>query len=161
MVTVVTNALDLDAQGVSYYDGLGTFTGINGVSGVGLNYALMSNGSGSVPSFRQMAGGSLIWSTSSAPFVALSNMGYIVSGTGTVTLPPIPVDGDVISFIYNDTGTCTIKGNTGQKINIGSALSAVAGTAAASTQGNAVYLVYSSTYTTWFAASVIGTWTVT
>ena len=106
------------------------------------------------------SGAGFTWSDNSGTFTAVKENGYFITATSTATLPASPSEGDTVAFIVDTAQILTITGNTGQKIRIGSAISGAAGTAANNAQGDAVTLVYRSTGTTWFADSVIGTWTV-
>lgn len=106
-------------------------------------------------------GAGFAWSDTSGAFAAAKENGYFITATSTATLPASPSEGDTISFVVDTAQFLTITGNTGQKIRIGNALSAAAGTAVNTIRGDAVELVYRATGTTWFARSVIGTWTVT
>lgn len=102
------------------------------------------------------------WSDTSGTVNALSNNGYFITNTCTSTLPASPNEGDVISYVVDTTNILTITANTGQKIRIGSAISASAGTAANNVRGDSITLVYRSTGTTWFSiCAPEGTWTVT
>lgn len=102
------------------------------------------------------------WSDTSGTFTAASGNGYFITATSTSTLPASPTEGDTISFIVDSAQFLTITGNTGQRIRIGSSLSASAGTAVNTARGDSIQLVYRSTGTTWFSlGSPQGTWTVT
>lgn len=105
--------------------------------------------------------GGLAWSDQSGSFTAAVSNGYFITAASTPTLPASPSEGDTISFIVDTTSTCTITGNTGQKIRLGSTLSASAGTCANNARGDAIELIYRSTGATWFALSSVGTWTIT
>jgi len=120
----------------------------------------ITNGHNSITITATEAGG-ISWSDNSGTFNAAASNGYFITAVSTATLPASPNEGDTISFVVDTASTLTITGNTGQKIRIGAALSAAAGTAANNARGDSVTLVYRSTGTTWFATSVIGTWTVT
>ncbi len=101
------------------------------------------------------------WTDEAISFAAASGNGYFVTATATATMPASPSQGNTISFIVDAAATLTITGNTGQILRIGAAVSASAGTAVASTQGNSVTFVYRTADTAWIATSVIGTWIVT
>ena len=103
----------------------------------------------------------LAWSDNSGTFTAVTKNGYFITATSIATMPASPSEGDTIAFIVDSTQFLTITGNTGQKLRIGSAISAAAGTAVNNVRGDTVEFVYRSTGTTWFATSVNGTWTVT
>lgn len=113
--------------------------------------------------FVQLSGGAgTMWTDTSGSFTASVNNGYFLTAASTPTLPAAPSQGDIVMFVCDTGSTVTVTANAGQRIRIGSALSAVAGTAASSTQGNALKLVYRSAATTWFSIPAPeGTWTVT
>lgn len=106
-------------------------------------------------------GGGITWSETSGTFTAASNHGYFITAASTPTLPASPSEGDVVAFAVDTASACTVTGNTGQKIRIGAALSASAGTAANNARGDTLHLVYESTGTTWWATATMGTWTIT
>lgn len=107
------------------------------------------------------AAGGMTWTDTSGIFTAASNNGYMLSGASTPTLPAAPALGDVIIFICDTASTVTVTANAGQRIRIGTSQSAVAGTAASSTQGNALTVRYRASDTTWITQATMGTWTVT
>ena len=119
----------------------------------------ITNGSNSITIAATGAG--FTWSDQSGAFAAAVENGYFITNTSTPTLPGSPNEGDTIAFVVDTTNICTITGNTGQKIRVGTQISAAAGTCANNVRGDTIELVYRSTGTTWFAKSVIGTWTVT
>lgn len=103
-----------------------------------------------------------VWSDNSGTFTAASNNGYFITTTATPTLPAAPAEGDTVSFIVDTTNICTITANTGQRIRVGTTLSALAGTCASNFRGDSIDLVYRTTGATWFARSAPeGTWSVT
>jgi hypothetical protein len=102
------------------------------------------------------------WTDEATNFAAAANNGYFVTATAIGTLPASPSQGNTIAFAVDSvSGILTITANTGQKIRIGTALSASAGTAASNFDGDSVTLVYRASDATWISTSVIGTWTVT
>ena len=105
--------------------------------------------------------GGIAYSDVSGTVTASVNSGYFVTNTCTSTLPASPAEGDTVIYLVDTTNILTITANSGQKIRIGSALSATAGTAANNARGDAVTLIYRATGTTWIAKDVIGTFTVT
>lgn len=142
-----------------------TTTGAFQVASTGFSTSgsvLTSTGASSLPTWQPISGGGLIWSDQSGAFNAVSGHGYFISAASVPTLPGSPSEGDTIAFIVDTASACTITGNTGQKIRIGTALSAAAGTAASTAIGDSVTLVYRTTGTTWFSKGAPeGTWTVT
>ena len=119
----------------------------------------ITNGAGSITIASTGAG--FAWSDTSGAFAATAENGYFITATATGTLPASPNEGDTISFIVDTTQFLTIQANTGQKIRLGTTISAAAGTCVNNFRGDAIELVYRSTGTTWFATTSIGTWTIT
>lgn len=107
------------------------------------------------------SGTGLTWSDQSGTFTAAASNGYFITAAATPTLPASPSEGDTVIFVVDTTSTCTITGNTGQKIRVGNVISASAGTCASNKQGDSITLTYRSTGTTWFGRAVEGTWTLT
>lgn len=101
------------------------------------------------------------WTDEGASFSAVSGNGYFVTATATATLPASPSQGSVVQFAVDGTQLLTVTANTGQIIRIGSSVSASAGTAVNTSQGDSVSFVFRSSDSAWIATSVIGTWTVT
>lgn len=126
-------------------------------------YVLTSNGASSQPTFQAIPFTQIPWTDETTTFTPAVGNGYIVTGTATATLPASPAQGNTISFFVDGAVALTITGASGQLIQVGSAISAAAGTCvnAATTTGCAVTLVYRASDTKWFATSVVGTWTIT
>lgn len=135
---------------------------LQNVSGVGtLGQVLTSAGAAALPTWSTSAP-VMTWSDNSGTFNAVAGNGYFITAASTPTLPASPSEGDRVSFVVDTASTCTVTGNTGQKIRIGAALSAAAGTAANNARGDSLNLVYRSTGTTWFSIGAPeGTWSVT
>ena len=106
--------------------------------------------------------GGFAWSDTSGTVTAVAQNGYFITTTCTSTLPSAPSEGDTVKYIVDTTNLLTITGNTGQKIRIGTQLSAAAGTAVNTQRGDSITLVYRTTGTTWFSdCSPVGGWNVT
>jgi hypothetical protein len=135
---------------------------LQNVSGVGTaGQVLTSAGAGALPTWSASAPVS-VWTDQSGAFAAVSGHGYFLSAASTPTLPAAPNEGDTVMFVNDAAATTTVTGNAGQKIRIGGALSAAAGTAASTTRGDSLVLTYRSTGTTWFSVGAPeGTWAVT
>lgn len=120
----------------------------------------ITNGSNSI-SIANVQGG-FAWSDTSGTVTAVAQNGYFITTTCTSTLPASPSEGDTVKYIVDTTNLLTITGNTGQKIRIGTQLSAAAGTAVNTQRGDAITLVYRTSGTTWFAdGNPVGGWNVT
>lgn len=124
---------------------------------------LTSAGAGAYPAYTAIPFTKMSWTDEASLFTAVSNNGYFCTGTFVATMPASPAQGDVVAFIVDGSVGVTITGNTGQKLQIGSNVSASAGTAlnAATTAGCSVTFIYRASDTTWISQAVIGTWTVT
>ncbi len=95
-------------------------------------------------------------------FNAASNQGYFCTAALTGTLPATPAQGDVVRIVADTASTVTITANTGQKIRIGNVISALAGTAASTKQGDSLDLVYRSSSATWYeVGGAQGSWSIT
>ena len=140
---------------------VGRVNSISGVTPAVSGLFLMSNGVSALPTWSSVPDSTEVWSDQSGSFTAAANNGYFLTGASTPLLPASPSEGNRISFICDTASLVTITANTGQKIRLGTALSASAGTCACSSQGNAVSLVYRTIGTTWLASSLEGTWLIT
>lgn len=161
-----------NGQGPTYAS-IGTNSGLtsNGVviskgnsafvaTAAGSTGTVLTGNTGSAPTFQSPQFVGFIWSEKSGAFTSLINNGYFITTTASTTLPGTPSEGDTIKFIVDTTNLLTVTANTGQKIRIGTTLSAAAGTAVNTQQGDSVTLVYKSTNTTWIADSANGGWNV-
>jgi hypothetical protein len=119
----------------------------------------ITNGANSITIASTSAG--FTWSETSGAFNAVKENGYFITTTATATLPASPAEGDTIKFSVDTTNILTITANTGQTLRFSSAVSASAGTAASTKQGDSVELTYKSTGTVWIAQNFVGSWTIT
>jgi hypothetical protein len=101
------------------------------------------------------------WSETSGAFAAVKENGYFITATATATMPASPTEGDTIKFSVDTTNILTITANTGQTLRFSSAVSASAGTAVSTKQGDSVELTYKSTGTVWIAQNFVGNWVIT
>jgi hypothetical protein len=104
------------------------------------------------------------WTDQSTSFAAVASNGYFITSAGpiTATLPASPTQGQTISFASDTaTGTVVITANTGQIIRIGLAVSATAGTATSTQNGDSITLVFRSSDNAWIATQSMGTFIVT
>lgn len=132
------------------------------VSGLGSSgQVLTSNGAGALPTWQPASSGTMTWTDEGTNFSPAANNGYFCTAALTATLPASPNQGDKIAFICDTGSNVTVTANTGQKIRLGSTISAAAGTAVSSTQGNALTIVYRSTGTTWITQDSVGIWAIT
>lgn len=120
----------------------------------------ITNGSNSITIATSTGG--YTWSDASGAFSPLKENGYFITATATGTLPAAPANGDTIKFFVDTTQILTIQATAGKIIRFSSAVSAAAGTAVSSAQGDSVELVYRTTNTCWCAvAGFSGNWNVT
>jgi hypothetical protein len=103
------------------------------------------------------------WTDEAISFSAAVGNGYFVTATATATLPASPSQGNMIAFVVDSaSGILTITANTGQKIQVGTAISASAGTCASNKNGDSITLVFRASDSIWFSLTgPQGTWTVT
>jgi hypothetical protein len=155
----VGNALNIQQQGLQYFDGTSVFTGLTGDE----NYVMVSNGPTNPPSFQPPQVVQTPWTDQSSNFNVAVNNGYFVTATSTASLPPAPAQGNFAEFaVDSSSGILTIQANTGQKIRIGTIVSASAGTCASNFNGDSIKLVFRASDSTWFAVGdPKGTWTIT
>jgi hypothetical protein len=111
---------------------------------------------------QAIAIGTFPWTDEAAPFNASSNNGYFCTAALTATLPGSPAQGDIVRIVADTASTVTVQANTGQKIRLGNVISALAGTAATTKQGDSIDLVYRSSSATWYCFSgAVGAWSIT
>lgn len=124
-------------------------------AGVGLS---ITNGAGSI---TLSTTGSIInqWLEKTTSFNAVAGTGYFCSAALTATLPAFPSQGDTISFLCQGS-SAVIQANTGQVIEIGSNAALILGTATSNNIWGSLTLVFRSSGTSWYATSVIGSWTL-
>jgi hypothetical protein len=108
------------------------------------------------------AGLGLTWSDTSGTVLASINNGYFITAVTTSTLPASPGEQDAVAYIVDTGNLLTITANTGQKIRIGTTISASGGTAVNTQQGDSIILKYRASSATWYAlGSPAGGWNVT
>jgi hypothetical protein len=136
---------------------------VNNIAPSTTGYVLTSNGASSQPTFQAVPFTQLPWTDETTTFSPAAGNGYFVTGAATATLPGSPAQGNTIAFFVDGAVTLTITANTGQTIQVGSQVSASAGTCvnAATTTGCTITLVYRSADTKWCSTAILGTWTLT
>jgi hypothetical protein len=115
-----------------------------------------------VDGFVQLVAGptGITWSEIGVNTLGTANSGYFGTAVLNLTLPASPVLGDTIK-VKNGPGLVTVIANAGQFIKIGNNTSVVTGSAASSSDGDALDLSYQTSTATWTADSVIGNWLIT
>lgn len=108
-------------------------------------------------------GGGFTWNDVSGAFSPLRNNGYFITATATGTLPAAPAQGDTVKFFVDHASqVLTIQATAGKIIRFGSAVTAAAGTAVSTAQGDSVELTYRTSDTCWCAiAGFSGIWVLT
>lgn len=151
---------DYSAKGVIL---VGTAAGTFAAVSVGTdNFVLMAaSGQASGMQWAAVPFTKMPFSDTSGSATMTSNNGYFVTTTAVPTLPAAPANGDCVAFVVLTAASCTVTANTGQKIQLGPSVSATAGTAQTSVQGNVLYLTYRSTGAIWWAFPPQGSWTIT
>jgi hypothetical protein len=104
---------------------------------------------------------SVVFTDTSGTFTASSDSGYYLTGASTPTLPSTPSQGEMVIFICDTGSTVTVTANTGQRLRLGNVLSALAGTAASTAQGDTLVLRYRASSAVWIAQDFVGNWNVT
>lgn len=100
---------------------------------------------------------SVIWSNAGGPVTVLPDSGtFDVVGT-TITLPAAPVQGEECRFVSVATPT-VIQAVGAQTIQIGTAISSVAGTCTGANVGDSVVLVYFAAFDRWYSVATNGNW---
>lgn len=104
------NAIDLQQQGVTYYDGAGNFTGVDGSTS---GFVMTSNGTGTAPSFQATSAPTpLNFDTDSGTAVPILNT-IIISGTAGITTAAsagnmVTIDGSDLNITYTtDSGVAS------------------------------------------------------
>lgn len=103
---------------------------------------------------------SFLWSEKSTTFLAAIQNGYYCNAGLTVNLPPTAglTIGNTIIIFVDTTSDVIIQANTGQSIQVGNEISAVAGTTTSNTQGSLLELNFKPSDSTWHTIANMGTW---
>jgi hypothetical protein len=90
------------------------------------------------------------------------NTGEFVTVAATRTLPVSAglADGDLFIYVCTTAGALVIQSVGAQRIRVGAAISAVAGTATSNAIGDSLTLRFNGTDGFFYAVSAIGTWTL-
>jgi hypothetical protein len=155
VIRIGTQGSGVQQQNACFVAGIASVS-VTNTQMVTINTSTGQMGSQTIPT------GALSWTDNSGTFNAVASHGYFITATSTSTLPASPNEGDTIAFIVDTSSILTITGNTGQKIRVGTSISASAGTCVNHFQGDSIQLVYRTTGATWISiGSPEGTWTIT
>lgn len=105
-----------------------------------------------------VTGGGLGWVDQGASITVDLNMGNVSTANITLTLPAAPTNGDVCAFQNNFGASLVVQANAGQQIRLNASITGVGGTKTSAAVGDAIYLVYNTTASTWIAQNHEGTW---
>lgn len=102
------------------------------------------------------------WSEQNISFAAAVENGYFCNNALTATLPASGglVIGNTIIFYVDTANPVVIQAGAGERIQIGSTISALGGTATSNTRGSILELVYKVSDSTWHTISGPGSWTL-
>lgn len=131
---------------------------LNVFGGVGAT----TNGSGSTITVTVVTDG-FAWSEQTTNFNAAVENGYYCNNGLTVSLPATAglVTGNTVIVFVDTSSTVTIQANTGQFIQVGSTISASAGSTVSNTRGANLELNFKVSDSTWHTIASMGTWTTT
>ena len=154
------NDLNISEIGFQSFDGVAFFKGRTLSAGTGIS---ITNGTGvSGNPVISATGAGFPWTDVSGAVSASVNNGYFVTATCTSTLPSAPSQGDTIKYIVdNSSQVLTIQASAGKFIRLGNTVTAAAGTAVSTLQGDSIELVYRASDLTWFALASVGQWNLT
>ena len=103
---------------------------------------------------------SVVFSDPNTNVTLAANTGVFAKAAITLTLPGSVAQGTVVEVVNALANTIVIQAASSQLIRVGSAVSSATGTATSVTQGDTLILRYRTANTTWYATSVIGTWSL-
>lgn len=103
---------------------------------------------------------SVVFTDQGASISVTQDSGSYVTAAITLTTPIGPAQGHELIFVCTNASTLVIKAADAQLIRIGSLISSVGGTATSTSIGDSVTLRFRTADSTWYAVSVIGTWTM-
>lgn len=124
-------------------------------------YALVSNGTGALPSFQALAA-PFAWNNTTGATQAMSvGNGYVNNGSGTptvFTLPATAAVGTQVAVQGNNSGLWQIAQNSGQSISFNGVTSTTGVSGSVTSTGNfdALYLLCVTANTNWVATSFVG-----
>lgn len=121
---------------------------------------LTSNGAGALASFQTPASGGFLWASIASTPTTSNNAGYMATAALTVTLPSAPADGFIVGLLNASAGTVLFQAAGADKIQVGSAVGAAAGSATSTVKGDELTLIYQASGAIWFGLPPQGNWSV-
>lgn len=103
---------------------------------------------------------SVVFTDQGGSLTVNSDTGNFATAAITLTTPNTPVQGEQLIFACTSASALVVKAAGGHKIRIGSAISSATGTATSNAIGDSLTLRWRASDVTWYAVSVIGTWTL-
>lgn len=88
-----------------------------------------------------------------------SDSGSFATAAITLTLPAVPAQGELLEFVCTSASALVLDAPSTHLIRIGASITSAGGTMTSNAIGDSVTLRYRASDTTWYATSVIGTWT--
>lgn len=102
---------------------------------------------------------SVVFTDQGGSISVTQDSGSYVTAAITLTTPAAPAQGHELIFACTNASTLVIKAAGAQLIRIGSLITSVGGTMTSTSIGDSVTLRFRTADSTWYAVSVIGTWT--
>jgi len=151
------NAINLSAQGVTYYNGAGVFSGVDASTA---GFVMTSNGTGVAPSFQATSNANIPFTIVTGPAQAMTaDNGYIANAVTPVafTLPATSAVGQVLIVLGQGAAGWTLAQSAGQSIKFGNQTTTVGTGAINSVLGSdSIYLYCIVANTTWAVLPAIG-----
>lgn len=159
-----TGNIIIGLTGITQYDVLvgGPGNTLTDISPSSTGSVLTSNGLAANPTFQPLPFTEIPWNDENTSFSPIVNNGYFITANCTATMPSSASQGNTISFnIDSNSAVLTVKANTGQNIQLGTSISASAGTCVSNNNGDSITFIFRSSDNSWRAINTTGTWTIT
>ena len=137
------NSINANAQGVQYYNGTKTFSGVDASNATNATYVLTSNGTGSAPSFQATVVAPYPSFESNVTLTATQIRGMYVTPVQIVAAPGVGftwlIDTVITSFTYGGSNVFAGGGTVGVYLNT---LSSVIVASSSGIRGTTSYYAY-------------------